>query len=127
MKHVMKYLGVFCLSLLVFTACSRSDDPTDNNLFVGVYKKSISYVDKTRSISTKDGSVTVVKTGNSYYFRFSDGIPELKGIQFKKEEDDKLVNADFKDGIQYVRISAQSLSILYTQDVSKIWTVNASR
>ncbi len=127
MKHVMKYLGALCLSLLIFTACSRNDDPTDNNLFVGVYKGSISYVDKTQSISTKDGSVTVVKTGNSYYFRFSNDIPDLKGIQFKKEGDDKLVNADFKDGIQYVRISAQSLSILYTQDVSKIWTVNASR
>ena len=76
--------------------------------------------------SADNGAVTVVKTGNDYYFRFSDGIPDLKGVSFKKEGDNTLVNIDLKDGVKIIRINASSLNILYTTD-GKTWIANASR
>ena len=79
-----------------------------------------------RKKSADNGAVTVIKTGNDYYFRFSDGIPDLKGVSFKKEGDNTLVNIDLKDGVKLIRINASSLNILYTTD-GKTWTANASR
>ena len=70
--------------------------------------------------------MTVIKTGNDYYFRSSDGIPDLKGVSFKKEGDNTLVNIDLKDGVKLIRINASSLNILYTTD-GKTWIANASR
>ena len=64
--------------------------------------------------------------GNNYYFSFSDGIPDLKGVKFKKQGDHTLVNIDFKDGIKAIHITASSLSIVYFQDVKK-WTAKATR
>ena len=70
--------------------------------------------------------MTVVKTGNDYYFRFSDGIPDLKGVSFKKEGDNTLVNIDLKDGLKVIRRNASSLYIVYTTD-GKTWIANAKR
>ena len=70
--------------------------------------------------------MTVIKTGNDYYFRFSDGIPDLKGVSFKKEGDNTLVNVDLQDGLKVIRINASSLYILYTTD-GKTWIANAKR
>lgn len=95
-------------------------------MFVGTYKGSISFKGESGDKSAENGSVTVVKTGDTYYFRFSDGIEDLKGVEFKKEGDNTLVNVDFKDGVQYIRITASSLSILYMKD-GKTWTANAKR
>jgi len=125
MKNVVKILGVFCLTFLAF-ACSKDDDPADNDLFVGTYKGSISYSGD-ENISTDDGSVTVVKTGNDYYFRFSNGIPDLTGVEFEQSDDNVLINVDFEDGIQYIRITASTLEMLYTKDGDETWTANCTR
>lgn len=76
--------------------------------------------------SADNGSITVIKAAGSYYFRFSDGIPDLKGVTFKKEGDHTLVNIDLKEGVKIIRINASSLNILYTKD-GKIWTANGKR
>lgn len=125
MKNVVKILGVFCLAFLAF-ACSKDDDPADNDLFVGTYKGSISYSGD-ENISTDDGSVTVVKTGNDYYFRFSNGIPDLTGVEFEQSDDNVLINVDFEDGVQYIRITASTLEMLYTKDGDETWTANCTR
>ena len=121
MKKIFTVVTLICLSIvaLSFTSCSKKDDPSDNDLFVGTYKGKISYL-------ADNGSVTVVKAGNDYYFRFSDGIEDLKGVSFKKEGDNNLVNVDFQDGLKIIRITASSLYILYTTD-GKTWTANAKR
>ena len=124
MKKIIALASVICLSLVFFASCSKNDDPADNDLFVGTYKGSISYSNGEEKKSAENGSVTVVKTGNDYYFRFSDGIPDLKGVSFKKEGDNTLVNIDLKDGVKLIRINASSLNILYTTD-GKTWTANA--
>ena len=126
MKKIIALASVICLSLVFFASCSKNDDPADNDLFVGTYKGSIYYSNGEEKKSAENGSVTVVKTGNDYYFRFSDGIPDLKGVSFKKEGDNTLVNIDLKDGVKIIRINASSLNILYTTD-GKTWTANASR
>ena len=128
MKKIFTVVTLICLSIvaLSFTSCSKKDDPADNDLFVGTYKGSISFSNGNEKKAVDNGSVTVVKAGNDYYFRFSDGIEDLKGVSFKKEGDNTLVNVDFQDGLKIIRITASSLYILYTTD-GKTWTANASR
>ena len=117
-----------CLFIVTFfsISCSKKDDPADNDIFVGKYKGSVTYLSGKEKKSIDNGSVTVVKAGGSYYFRFSDGIPDLKGVSFKKEGDHTLVNIDWKEGVKIIRINASSLNILYTKE-GKIWTANAKR
>ena len=128
MKKIIALVSVICLSLVAFSSisCSKNDDPADNDLFVGTYKGKVSYSDSQQKKSADNGAVTVIKTGNDYYFRFSDGIPDLKGVSFKKEGDNTLVNIDLKDGVKYIKIDASSLTMLYTTD-GKTWTANAKR
>ena len=125
MKKFLTLFSVICLSVLAFS-CSKKDDPADNDLFVGTYKGSISYLKGNEKKSFDNGSVTVVKAGNDYYFRFSDGIEDLKGVSFKKEGDNTLLNVDFQDGVKYIKINASSLTMLYTTE-GKTWTANAKR
>ena len=128
MKKIFALVTVICLSLVAFSciSCSKNDDPADNDLFVGTYKGEISFLKGKEKKSVENGSVTVVKTGNDYYFRFSDGIEDLKGVSFKKEGDNRLVNIDFEDGVKYIKIDASSLTMLYTTE-GKTWTANAKR
>ena len=128
MKKIFTLVTLICLSIVAFSSisCSKKDDPADNDLFVGTYKGKISYSDGKEKKAADNGSVTVVKAGNDYYFRFSDGIPDLKGVSFKKEGDNTLVNIDLQDGLKLIRINASSLNILYTQD-GKTWTANGNR
>lgn len=125
MKNVFKIFGIVCLAFLAFS-CSKDDDPANNDLFVGTYDGPITYNADGESISVDDGAVTVVKTGSNYYFRFSDGIPDLTGVEFEEDGDNVLVNVDFEDGIKYIRITASTLEILYTKD-GKTWTANCDR
>lgn len=120
---------MICLLVVAVSSisCSKKDDPADNDLFVGTYNGKIAYVDNNGGKKSADnGSVTVIKAGGDYYFRFSDGIPDLKGVSFKKDGDHMLVNLDFKDGVQVIRINASSLFIQYSKD-KKTWTANAKR
>lgn len=129
MKKILKLMGILSLALVVFS-CSKKDDPSDNDLFVGTYKGSISFTDKDgNNKSADDGAVTVVKTGNTYYFRFSDGIENLTGVNFKKEGDSGLINIDLNENgveLKVIRISASKLYIDYTKDGKK-WTANTNR
>ena len=128
MKKLFTLVTLICISIVAFSSisCSKKDDPADNDLFVGTYKGKISYSNGDERKAVDNGSVTVVKTGNDYYFRFSDGIEDLKGVSFKKEGDNTLINVDLQDGLKVIRINASSLYILYTTD-GKTWTANAKR
>ena len=128
MKKLFTLVTLICISIVAFSSisCSKNDDPADNDLFVGTYKGKISFLKGEEKKSFDNGSVTVVKTGNDYYFRFSDGIEDLKGVSFKKEGDNRLVNIDFEDGVKYIKIDASSLTMLYTTE-GKTWTANAKR
>lgn len=128
MKRSFTLVTLICLVVVAVLSisCSKSDDPADNDFFIGKYKGKISYTVDGDTKSVDNGSVTVIKTGNNYYFSFSDGIPDLKGVKFKKQGDHTLVNVDFKDEVKAIHITASSLYIYYKQDVKK-WTAKATR
>ena len=128
-KNAVRFLGILMLvfSVTVLTSCSRDDDPADNDFFAGTYNGSISYNDGTTSISKDNGSVFVTKiaSGTKYNFRFSDGIPDLNGVEFEKTGDNTLVMVG-SSATSYIRIDNKDLKILYSKD-GKTWTANAVR
>lgn len=126
MKSVLKFSTILCF-LIIAASCSKDDNPADNDLFVGTYKGKVSFHEDDKDISSDDSAVTVIKANNDYNFKFKEsGIPMLKDVKFKKEGDDTLVNIDFKEGLQIVKISESKLTILYTKD-GKTWTANMKR
>lgn len=125
MKKYVFYLCALVLSSVVLLSCSKKDDPADNDLFVGTYKGSISYNKDSETKSTDDGNVRVVKVGSNYNFIFSDGIPDLTGIQFKKDGDNAVISID-EDVAKVIRITASKLTIGYAKD-GAVWTADCSR
>ncbi len=125
MKKYMFYLSGILLASVILLSCSKKDDPADNDLFVGTYKGSISYTNNSEIKSTDDGTVRVVKVGSNYNFIFSDGIPDLTGIQFKKDGDNAVIDID-EDVAKAIRITASKLTIAYAKD-GAVWTADCSR
>ncbi|WAC40909.1 hypothetical protein [Pedobacter sp. SL55] len=124
MKTQFKFLLLLLAMPLVFLACSKDDDPADNDLFVGTYNGSISYNNGNSSISTETGKVTVIKTGNNYNFKFSDGIPDLDGVEFERKENEVISIGSTES--KYIRITEDNLTIGFLKD-GATWTANCSR
>lgn len=129
MKKALKILGLLMMifSVTALVSCSRNDDPADNDFFAGTYKGRITYNEGTSvSKSNDNGSVFVTKVGSgtTYNFTFSDGIPSLNGIEFKKSGDNTLVTIG--DATAYISITNNTLKINYLKD-GKLWTANATR
>lgn len=125
LKTIFKLFSVVLITALVFTSCSKDDDPVDNDLFIGKYKGKISYVEGDTNISKDDGSVEVVKVGKNYNFLFSDKIPNLTGVTFEKEGENVVINVG-SDEAHLIRIDQSKLVIAYTKD-GKVWTANCNR
>jgi len=131
MKNLIKTLGAFMLLVFAVTtisSCSNDDDPVNNDFFAGTYKGSISYNDGgSTNISTNNGSVFVTKiaSGTKYNFAFSDGIPDLNGVEFEQKGDHTLVMLG-STATSYIRIDNNELKILYIKD-GKTWTANCTR
>ena len=127
MKNLLKFLAVTFFALFVFTACSKDDDPADNDFFAGTYKGSVSYRDGDNRITSDNGSVLVTKiaSGTKYNFIFSNNIPNLNGLEFEKKGDKTLVSVG-ASATSYINIDNSKLTILYTKD-GKTWTANATR
>lgn len=128
-KSGLKVLGLFILlfSFISLASCRNDDDPADNDFFAGTYNGSISYNDGSTTNSQDNGKVFVTKvaSGTKYNFRFSDGIPDLNGIEFKKEGDNSLISVG-STATSYIRIDQNDLKILYIAN-GKIWTANCTR
>ncbi|REC80243.1 hypothetical protein DRF60_00570 [Chryseobacterium elymi] len=130
MKKAIRILGIFMLvfvATLSFASCSSDDDPVNNDFFAGTYKGSISYNDGSTSNSTDNGSVFVTKiaSGTKYNFAFSNGIPDLNGVEFQQQGDHTLVMVG-SNATSYIRIDNNELKILYIKD-GKTWTANCTR
>lgn len=119
-------LGILIFSSFALVSCSNDDDPADNDIFVGTYDGPISYDNGDgEPIFVGDGSVTVVKAGNNYNFLFSNGIPDITGVQFQKNGT-TLINVGNNES-HYIRVTATSLQILYTENEDDVWTANCTR
>ncbi|MFD2921619.1 hypothetical protein ACFS6H_18010 [Terrimonas rubra] len=125
MKKILSVLAIALLTVSLFTSCKKDDDPADNDLFVGTYRGSVSYNTDGETISKDNGSVTVVKIGSKYNFAFSDGIPDITGVEFAKENDNTYINIG-GDATSYIRINASTLKILYVKD-GKRWGADCTR
>ena len=123
MKKLLSLLAVLSLGIIVLASCSKDDDPKDNDLFVGTYKGKVGYIKGDESISKDDGSVTVVKVGDSYTFNFSDGIPSINDKKIKKGEND--FSIDWGEG-SIITIDESNLTINMLKD-GAIWTANCKR
>ena len=123
MKKLLSLLAVLSLGIIVLASCSKDDDPKDNDLFVGTYKGKVSYIDGDETISNDDGSVTVVKVGDSYTFNFSDGIPNIKDKKIKKGENS--FTLDWDEG-SIITIDESNLTINMIKD-GAVWTDNCKR
>ncbi|WP_267405652.1 MULTISPECIES: hypothetical protein [unclassified Chryseobacterium] len=130
MKKTMKVFGLLvmvCFMITAISSCSRDDDPTNNDFFAGTYKGKVTYVDGSSNISKDNGSVFVTKiaSGTKYNFAFSDGIPDLNGVEFEQQGDHTLVMIG-SNGTSYIRIDNNELKIFYTKD-GRTWTANCTR
>lgn len=131
MKSVFKFFGLLAVVVLTFTACSKDDDPVDNDFFVGTYSGTISYNDgdtDADDVDPTEGTVTVSKigSGDTYNFRFSDGIPDITGVQFEKKGDNIYFSVGSQDGVNYIRIDASTLKMLFSKD-GNTWTADCNR
>lgn len=125
MRKIISLLLVITASIFFFASCSKDKDPQDSDIFVGTYRGSVSFTSDTDSKSSSEGSVTVAKVGDTYNFAFSDGIPNITGIKFEKEDDEYYINIG-GSGTSYIRINSSTLKILYISD-GKTWTANCTR
>ncbi|WP_222937156.1 hypothetical protein [Cytophaga sp. FL35] len=122
MKTISNYIGIILLIATVTISCSKDNDPTDDNLFVGTYNGSISYSEpeSETNITTEDGRVTVVKVGDNYRFDFSNGIPSINGITMEKNQN-ILINSSGS-----IKIDEGELLITYTEE-GETWGADCSR
>lgn len=124
-KMLGMLLGVLMFSSFAFVSCSDDDSPADNDVFVGTYRGDISYQNGESNTTESNGSVTVVKVGDNYNFNFSNGIPSITGVEFENDGE-TLVNVG-SSSIQYIRVTASTLQILYTENENDVWTANCER
>ncbi|MFS8617541.1 MAG: hypothetical protein FWJ85_12015 [Solitalea sp.] len=126
MKEIGRIFSLFIVAstMVALSACSKDDDPADNDLFVGTYRGTITYSDGEENITDSDGRVTVVKAGNSYNFDFGTGIPNITGVRFEESGDGTYVSIG--DGLTGITITASSLDMLVTNDQGT-WTADCSR
>ncbi|OYD44363.1 hypothetical protein CHU00_17420 [Sphingobacterium cellulitidis] len=128
MKKSMKLLSLLFVVLFAVSACSKDDDPADNDIFVDDYKGTISYVnenDSKENISPTQGKVTVTKVGGSNYsFIFDSNIPDIINVKMTKGDNNKLFIEDGAFGL--LSIDADQLTIGYTKD-GETWTANCKR
>ncbi len=122
MKTISNYIGIVLLITTVTISCSKDNDPTDDNLFVGTYDGTISYseLESETNITTEDGRVTVVKVGDNYRFDFSNGIPSINGITMEKNQN-ILINSSGS-----IKIDEGELLITYTEE-GETWGADCTR
>lgn len=128
MKKPLQFTGILFLLLLV-TACSSSTSPADKDFFVGTYKGSVNFTGNDGDeISSDKGKITVVKVASKtkYNFEFTNGVPNLNGVEFKKDGDKRMVNVDFEDGVQFITIDASTLKMHYSKD-GNTWEADVKR
>lgn len=125
MKSMLKLFGVLLFAAFVVSACSKDTDPADVDVFAGTFRGSIGYTDDEKNISQDNGSVFVTKVGTKYNFRFSDGIPDLTGVEFQQKDDNTLVSVG-SDGTGLITINKDKLVIGFSRN-SRNWSADCTR
>lgn len=126
MKLILKSLGIALMVTLLFTACSKDDDPADNKFFIGTYNGRVTYTGDGDDVDNSAGSVTVVKGGSAttYNFKFSNGIPDINNVEFNKSGDNTWISVGDLAGL--INVNAKRLTINVTKN-GNIWTADCTR
>lgn len=129
MKTTFKILSLLFVTVTLFTfaACSKDDDPADNDLFIGKYEGTVSFSstnDSDTDVARTNGSVTVTKIGDKYTFNFSNGIPTIGNIIMEKGDNNTIIFND--NAIGSITVTASDLDIIYAKD-GKAWTADCKR
>lgn len=132
MKKALRVIGLMTLVCVVTFAVSCSsddDDPADNDFFADTYKGDFTYKKgDTNKVEREDSKVLVTKLGDGEKYRFdfhSTEIPEFTA-QFEEKGDHILLNVDFENGVQYIKIDENHLTMRYS-DGDETWTGDAKR
>lgn len=125
MKNLIKFLAIPFFALFVLFSCNVEDDTPENDLFIGTYRGEILYLSNGNSVSINECSVRVVKVGDKYNFGFPSGIPDINGVEFKKDFANSSINIGGSES-SYIKINAKDLKILYSKD-GNTWNLTAKR
>lgn len=125
MKLTLKIVGVLLLSAFLMGSCSKDTDPADVDVFAGTFRGKIGYTDAEKNISQDNGSIFVTKVGTRYDFRFSDGIPDLTGVQFERKDDNTMVSVG-SDGTGLITINKDKLVIGFARS-GRTWSADCGR
>lgn len=125
MKSMLKIIGVLLVAVLLFASCSKNTDPADTDIFAGTFRGKIGYTDAEKNITQNNGSIFVTKVGSRYDFRFSDGIPDLTGVEFARKDDNTMVSTG-SSGSGVITINKDKLVIGYAKD-NRTWTADCNR
>lgn len=118
-------MAMLFVTSLGFTSCSDDDSPADHDIFVGKYEGFVSYSNGESTTEENEGWVEVVKVGDNYNFFFSNDIPEITGVEFENNNG-VLTNVGATE-TQLIRVTANSLQIIYTENENDVWTANCTR
>ena len=128
MKSAVKLMSLLFLAFFTLSSCSKDDDPTDNDLFVGTYEGDISYAnfsDPESNVENGPGKVTVTKLGgDNYSFSIDRDIPGLDNITMTKGDNNTIFFNE--DEIGAITISESTLSLSILRDGQK-WSADANR
>ncbi|NLU90826.1 hypothetical protein [Chitinophaga sp. Ak27] len=125
MKSMLKIVGILLLAAIALASCSKNTDPADTDIFAGTFRGKVGYIDNEKNISQANGSVFVTKVDTRYDFRFSDGIPDLTGVQFEKKDANTLTSVG-SDGTGLITINKDKLVIGFTRN-GRTWTADCNR
>lgn len=125
MKSMLKIVGVLLFTVFLMSSCSKDTDPADVDVFAGTFRGKIGYTDAEKNITQDNGSVFVTKVGSRYDFRFSDGIPDLTGVEFSKKDDNTLVSTG-SSGTGLITINKDKLVIGFAKD-NRAWSADCGR
>lgn len=124
-KKSFLLLSLFAFLFVGLTACDSDTDPKDTDLFIGKYVGTTSYKDDSKTVERGDGTVTVTKVGKLYSFAFDRGIPDIVGIEFKKNDSGIYVNLGSTEAA-LITVNKNKLTIGYVKDGAE-WTANCER
>lgn len=125
MLRIVGLLLFATVMITAWTSCSKNTDPADVDVFAGTFRGKIGYTDAEKNITQDNGSVFVTKLNTRYDFRFSDGIPDLTGVEFTKKDANTLVSTG-SSGTGLITINKDRLVIAFQRD-GRSWTADCGR
>lgn len=125
MKSISMFLSILVLMVVGFSSCSKSDNPADNDIFIGTYSGKTAYA-ASGSLTYGDGKITVTKLGDTYRFDFNNNgnIPAITGVKIAKGDNGYVGTVNGYTGT--INITASKLTILVGKDGAS-WGADCTR